>query len=282
MATADEVRSQQRETWDRFSDGWTKWDDLVLTMIEPVGAEMIRSLDLREDAEHLDVAAGTGEPGLTIAALVPRGRVVVTDLAAGMLTTARARAAARGLDNVEVRECSVDDLPFDDASFDSITCRFGFMFFPDLVAAIDELVRVLRPGGKIAAAVWAEPPGNAWATIPMGAIAAQVDLPRPDPDAPGLFRFAAPDAIGSAFRAAGMRDVAETDVTATLDPESLEEYWAFMTEIAAPVVGALSTVDDATRERIRVATLEQARAFVIDGRPRLPLHARCIVGTKAG
>ena len=280
MSQADEIREQQRQTWDRFSGGWTKWDELVMKMLEPVGVEMIRSLALGGDACHLDIAAGTGEPGLSIAALVPRGRVVLTDLSAGMLAAASANAKARGLTNVEVRECSVDALPFEDASFDTISCRFGFMFFPDIPGAVAELLRVLRPGGGMAVAVWAEPSGNPWATIPMAAIGAEVELPAPAPDAPGLFRCAGPDAIASVFRDAGMSGVVESDVRATLDAANAEEYWAFMTEIAAPVVGGLALADDEARERIRTATLEQVGSYERDGTLSVPIHARCIAGTK--
>lgn len=279
MSRADEIREQQRQTWDRFSGGWTKWDHLVMKMLDPVGAEMIRSLALRDDGEHLDIASGTGEPGLSIAALVPRGRVVLTDLSAGMLAAASANAQARGLPNVEVRECGVDELPFSDGSFDSISCRFGLMFFPDIPGAVGELVRVLRPGGRISAAVWAEPPGNPWATIPMSAMSAEIEVDAPAPDAPGLFRCAAPDAIAAVFRKAGVRDVVESDVHGSLDPDNPDDYWSFMTDVVAPVVAGLAAVDQSARDRIRTATLDKARAFETDGTLSLPLHARCISGT---
>jgi ubiquinone/menaquinone biosynthesis C-methylase UbiE len=280
VSRADEIREQQRQTWDRFSGGWAKWDDLVREMMGPVGDEMIRSLELRDDGEHLDVAAGTGEPGLSIAARVSHGRVVLTDLSPEMLVAASANAKARGLGNVDVRECGVDALPFDDASFDTISCRFGFMFFPDIPGAVAELLRVLRSGGRISIAVWAEPPGNPWATIPMAAISSEVALPTPAPDAPGLFRCAAPGAIASVLRDAGMRTVVESDVRTTLDPVSAEDYWAFITEVTAPVVAGLAQADDAARERIRTTTIEQVRSFEVDGKPSIPIHARCITGTK--
>ncbi|HEY5170337.1 MAG TPA: methyltransferase domain-containing protein [Acidimicrobiia bacterium] len=280
MSNAHEIEAQQRQTWDRFSGGWSKWDAMVLTWLRPAGDEIIRSLELREDGDHLDVAAGTGEPGLSIAALLPRGRVVLTDVSSGMLAAAQANATARGLRNVELRECGVDALPFDDASFDTISCRFGLMFFPDLPGAVAEILRVLRPGGRLSTAVWAESADNPWATIPMAAISAEVDVPAPTPGAPGLFRCAAPDAIAAVFRDAGLRDVVETDVRGTLDAPSAEDYWTFMTEIAAPVVGGLSLADDATRARITARTLEQIRPLEVDGKPSIPFHARCITGTK--
>ncbi len=280
MSNADQIQEQQRQTWDRFSGGWAKWDHVVLDMLDAVKDEMIRSLALHEDGQHLEVAAGTGEPGLSIAERMPRGRVVLTDLSAGMLAAAGANAKARGLENVELRECGVGDLPFADALFDTIGCRFGLMFFPDIPESVAELLRVLRPGGRISVAVWAGPAGNPWATIPMTAIGAEVELPAPTPDGPGLFRCAAPDAIGRVFREAGMRDVVESDVHSSFDLPSAEDYWAYVTEVTAPVVAGLGLADEDGRARIEAAVLEAVSALEVDGRPRLPTHARCVVGTK--
>jgi ubiquinone/menaquinone biosynthesis C-methylase UbiE len=280
MSEADAIREQQRQTWDRFSAGWTKWDEQVLRMLVPVATQMISSLELRDGSDHLDVASGTGEPGLSIAARLPQGRVVLTDLSAGMLETAGANAQARGLGNVEVRACGVDALPFEDESFDTISCRFGFMFFPDIAAGVAELFRALRPGGRISTAVWAEPPGNPWATIPMGAIGVEVELPAPTPETPGLFRCAAQGSVADVLRVAGLHDVTESEVHGTLDLADPDEYWSFMTEVAAPVVAGLAQVDDAARERIRLAAQDQVRAFDVDGALSIPIHARCINGTK--
>src|SRR5262245_11309924 len=142
---SDDIRQQQRRTWDRFAPGWAQWDALVMKMLAPVAAQMIGALAVRDGSEHLDIAAGTGEPGLPVAALIPRGRVVLTGLSGRMLAAADATAAARRLANVETRQASADDLPFGDASFDTISCRFGLMFVPGIAAAVAGLRRVLRP-----------------------------------------------------------------------------------------------------------------------------------------
>ncbi len=157
--------------WDKFSSGWEKWDDVVMASIGSVGDAMIAALRIADDQQHLEVCAGTGEPGLSIAALAPKGRVTLTDLSPEMLAVSRRRAEAKGLTNVEFRECSADDLPFDDASFDSVGCRFGFMFIPDVSQAVSELARVLKPGGRVCASVWVRPEDNPWVTLPMAAIA---------------------------------------------------------------------------------------------------------------
>ena len=97
MPSADEVRDAQRETWAGLAAGWEKWDSVITDQLGPVGAAMIERLDIADDQQHLDIAAGTGEPGLSIARLAPKGRVVLTDLAAEMLDIADAtRHGARG------------------------------------------------------------------------------------------------------------------------------------------------------------------------------------------
>src|SRR5690348_7553674 len=187
MPSADEIRDGQRAAWAGLSAGWEKWDSVIMDQLGPVGAAMIERLDIAEDQQHLDIAAGTGEPGLTIARLAPKGRIVLTDLVAEMLEIAERRARAQGITNVETRMCSADDLPFDDATFDSVSVRFGYMFFPDMATATAEFARVLKPGGRLCSSVWIKPDENPWTSILMQAIATEVDVPAPDPDAPNMF-----------------------------------------------------------------------------------------------
>src|SRR5436190_14452479 len=135
MPSAEEIEDAQRATWARLSGGWDKWDRVIMDQLGPVGAAMIDRLDIAEDQQHLDIASGTGEPGLAIARLAPKGRVVLTDLSPEMLDVAVRRADAQGLNNIETQVCSADDLPFDDETFDSVSVRFGYMFFPDMAKA---------------------------------------------------------------------------------------------------------------------------------------------------
>src|SRR3954464_8994571 len=115
MPTADEILNRQRETWAALSASWEKWDATIMDQLGPVGTAMIERLDIAEDQQHLDIASGTGEPGLSIAKLSPKGRVVLTDLVPEMLDVAARRADAQGITNIETKVCSADDLPFGDA-----------------------------------------------------------------------------------------------------------------------------------------------------------------------
>ena len=280
LSNLDQIRDQQRDTWDRFSVGWKKWDAMVLGWLAPFGAAMIRRTNLREDSRVLDVAAGTGEPGLSAAALVPRGRVTVTDVAERMLAVAAENAERRGLRNVETRACDAGALPFDDASFDAVLCRFGFMFFPDVAAAAREFARVAKPGATVCAAVWGEPAKNPWATTIMGAIARHVTMPPPPLGSPGLFRCAPEGFMRKVFAEAGLRDIAVEEVSSDMTHDTPERYWEFMTDVAAPVVAGLAKADETTREKIRAEVVELARQSVRDGAVRLRSTATVVVGTR--
>ncbi|MFD2421571.1 class I SAM-dependent methyltransferase [Amycolatopsis pigmentata] len=280
MPNGDEIRNGQRETWAGLSTSWEKWDSIIMDQLRPVGAAMIERLGIADDQRHLDIAAGTGEPGLTVATLAPRGHVVLTDLSAEMLDVATRRGSAQGVTNFETKVCSADDLPFGDTTFDSISVRFGYMFFPDLVKATAEFARVLRPGGRLCSSVWVKPEENLWTAIAMQAIGTEVELPPPDPAGPNMFRCAAPGYVSALYEAAGFHDVAEWDVEVELVTRSPAQYWEMLSEHVSLAAAALQQVGEAARERIAKAVIDKVSTYEEDGRVRVPGMARCIIGTK--
>ncbi len=280
MPSADEIRDAQRVTWAGLSGGWEKWSSIIMEQLRPVSTAIIERLDIAEDHQHLDIAAGTGEPGLSIARLTPKGRVVLTDLVAEMLDIAARRARAQGITNIETKVCSADDLPFNDATFDSVSVRFGYMFFPDLAKATAEFARVLKPGGRLCSSVWVKPEENPWTSIAMRAIATETVVASPDPDGPNMFRCAAPGYVSTLYHGAGLGDIAEWDVDVELVTRSPVEYWEVISQHVSPAVAALRQVDEPARERIRANAIAKVSAFQKDGKVRVPGVARCVVGTK--
>jgi SAM-dependent methyltransferase len=280
MPSPDEIRDVQRATWAGLSAGWEKWDSVIMDQLGPLGAAMIERLDIAEDHQHLDVAAGTGEPGLSIARLMPKGRVVLTDLVPEMLDVAARRARAQGLANIETTVCSADDLPFEDATFDSVSVRLGYMFFPDVAKATAEFARVLKTGGRLCSSVWVKPEANPWTTIAMQAIGTEVAVAPPDPDAPNMFRCAAPGYVSALYEDAGLRDVAEWDVDVELVTRSPAQYWEMISEHVSLAVAVLQQVEEPARERIREIAIGKVRAFEKNGEVRVPGVARCIVGAR--
>jgi ubiquinone/menaquinone biosynthesis C-methylase UbiE len=246
-----EIREQQKQSWNKFSAGWRKWDELTMDFLKPIGLEIIRFIEPSGKDLVLDIAGGTGEPGLSIASMLNGGKVIITDLAEDMLAVTRDNAARRGISNIETNACDVCELPYPDNSFDSISCRFGFMFFPDMQLAANEMYRVLKPGGRVATSVWNVPDKNFWVTATMGTIMKNMELPPPAPDVPGMFRCAKPGRMKELFDQAGFKNYHEKEVTTKLRAGTVERYWSMMTEVGAPIVAALSKADDAMREKIR-------------------------------
>jgi hypothetical protein len=154
------------------------------------------------------------------------------------------------------------------------------MFFPDMAKATGEFVRVLEPGGRLCASVWVKPEANPWTSIAMQSIGAETELAPPDPDAPNMFRCAAPHYVSALFEGAGLRAVAEWDVGVELVTESPEQYWEMISEHVSLAAAALQQVDAPARERIRSAVIVNVGAYERDGKVRVPGLARCIVGTK--
>ena len=275
-----QIRDQQKESWNKFSPGWKKWDNLFMEFLKPKGDEIIQSLNLKDTDVVLDVAAGTGEPGLTIASSLKSGKVIITDLAEDMLSIARENAKKRNINNIETHVCDVSELPFADNTFDAISCRFGFMFFPDMLLAAKEMARVLKPGGRIATSVWNVPEKNFWVTAIMGTINTHMELPAPPVGAPGMFRCAKNDLISDLFYQAGLKNVSVKEVTGKLNCKTAVTYWNVMTDVAAPVVAALSKADHATKEKIKRDVHQAVNQKYTDGNVLIDSSALVIYGEK--
>jgi ubiquinone/menaquinone biosynthesis C-methylase UbiE len=275
-----EIREQQKQSWNRFSPGWKKWDELIMKFLQPMGDAIIEKLKLKPDDYVLDIAAGTGEPGLTIAGLVKNGAVVATDLSDGMLRIAGANAAAKGLKNYSTTVADVCDLPFKDNTFSAISCRMGFMFFPDMQLAASEMYRVLKPGGRLATSVWGAPDKNFWVTAMMGVIKKYVELPPPPPDGPGMFRCAKPALIADIFTKAGFKHVGEEGITGEADFIDADTYWKNMMDVAAPVIAVMDKADDATKAAIKNDIFALINAGSVNGRALLDYSAIIIYGEK--
>jgi len=276
----EEIREQQRASWNAFSIGWQKWDCLLMGFSKPMGNEIVRMLNPKDADMVLDVASGTGEPGLSIAKKLGAGKVVISDLSEKMIRIAEDKAARSGIKNIETAVCDVCELPFADQSFDAVSCRFGFMFFPDMLLAAKEMYRVLKPGGRVATAVWNVPEKNFWVTAFSSVIGRNMQLPPLEPGAPGMFRCAGSGLIQDLFQQAGFRNTSETEVNGKLKCGTTDVYWNLMTEVAAPVVAALGKADEATRQKIKDEVYQSVTQKYPDGNIRIDSSSLVIYGEK--
>ncbi len=209
----------------------------------------------------LDVACGSGEPSISIAHLLRNsGSVIGMDMAGTALEMARERARARGLQNVEFLQGDVHSLPFPDASFDRVTCRMGAMFFADLLGALREMRRVLRPGGRVALLAWG-PMKQPYFEATVGMLRRlrpELEVP---PQARAMFKFGEAGTLSRALREAGFDSIEEALRRLPWDwhgsPEQLWEYFRGVTVPFRPLlekvegdVEACGAVLGALRERL--------------------------------
>lgn len=275
-----DIRENQKASWNKFSPGWKKWDlelhdhmqpaaDGIINLIRPSGSQLI-----------LDIAAGTGEMGFTIASMLTAGKVIITDLSNEMVNIARENSIRKEISNVEFRACDVCELPFSDNTFDAITCRMGFMFFPDMLLAAKEILRVLKPGGKLATTVWSTPDKNFWVTAFSQTISKHIQLPAPGTEAPGIFRCSTSSLMTNILNQAGFKNVTESEIACQLKCGTAEIYWEMMTEIAAPVVAALIKASDAMKVSIKEDVFKLINDRFPDGNVILDGSALLIYGEK--
>ncbi|MFQ5800073.1 MAG: class I SAM-dependent methyltransferase [Bacteroidota bacterium] len=131
------------------------YDDAPLAFWDLYGRRTVQRLDLAPGSSVLDVACGTGASALPSAELVgPKGKVVAVDLAERLLELGRAKAASRGLENIEFQVGDMTDLGFPDEHFDAVVCVFGIFFVADMESHVGELWRMVRPGGRLAITTW--------------------------------------------------------------------------------------------------------------------------------
>jgi ubiquinone/menaquinone biosynthesis C-methylase UbiE len=147
------IDDQKRRVAAAFDLAAADYDAALRRCFDLHAIALVREAQVPLGARVLDVAAGTGKVALEAARAVgPSGHVVGVDLSAGMLAQARRKP---GDLSVEFRQMDAEALEFPDGAFDVVLCGFGVFFPPDIVRGVQEMRRVLRPGGRVAFSTWA-------------------------------------------------------------------------------------------------------------------------------
>src|SRR5215203_3670065 len=240
------------EAWRESAKFWSKHNDTIRTMFMPLTHALVEAAGIHEGQNVLDVAGGPGEPSLTIAGIVgPSGTVTHTDATPEMVETARREAERRGITNMQFHECKAESLPFPDNSFDVTVCRLGVMLFSDPPAGVREMLRVTKPGGRVAFAVWHKSELNPFCYCVSDIIERYIASPAFDPDAPGAFRFAEPGKLADVVRAAGATDVEERvfkfDLAAPITPI---EFWAMRSKMSDTLRDKLNKMPESEQAQV--------------------------------
>jgi len=203
------------------------FDDVPLAFWARTGEKTVERLILRPGANVLDVGCGTGASALPAAERVgPEGSVVAVDLADGLLQLGRAKAARRGLQNIDFRAGDMADLGFPDGRFDAVVSVFSIFFVPDMERQVRELWRVVRPGGQLAITTWGprifEPAYTVWRQA----------VKKERPDLLTAFnpwdRISDPDSVRRLLQDGGVRDGEVLSESGSQELRSAEDWWTIV------------------------------------------------------
>ena len=279
--TPEQIIAGQRQDWNRVAPGWEKWDRFFDEQMACLNHRLVADARLRSGLRVLDLGSGTDYPALLGAQAVgPTGSVIGMDLAEQMLEVARRKASSLKLTNVTFRTGDVTTLPFEASSFDAVTSRFCLMFLPDIPKAAAEIARVLKPGSWLAAAVWSAPEKNPSIGLSMAAIKQVIELPPPDPAAPGIFRLAKPGDLAGMLQQAGLADIMDQEFLAEWSYGSAEEYYTSLMEIAAPVQNLMAKLTPDQVQDVKRRILQAAAPYRRADRIAFPIAVRMVAARK--
>jgi SAM-dependent methyltransferase len=251
-------------------------------MFAPVTDALVQDAGIVEGHSVLDVAGGPGEPSLTIAQIVaPRGTVVCTDAVEEMMSAAKDQARVRGITNIEFRQCKADSLPFGDDMFDAAVSRLGVMFFPDVGAGLREMLRVVKPDGRAAFAVWGKSDLNPFSYLVTNVTARHVTSVPEEPDAPGAFRHAEPGKLASILIDAGAIDVRERILNFHIEaPISVKQFWELRSQTSGTLREKLAALSEEEARQVQREIEEAVAEFFPNDQMNFPAQMIIVTGTK--
>jgi SAM-dependent methyltransferase len=247
-----DYREESLQRWHGVAAGWEAMRERFQRAVMPVSHWMVDAIHPQPGHRVLELAAGLGDTGLLAAELVaPGGSVIITDGTEGMIEAARRRAEEVGARNVELRTMQAEWIDLPAASVDGALCRFGYMLLVDPEAALRETRRVLKPGGRVALAVWGPLDRNPWFEVTRAALLERELLPPPPPDAPGPMALSEPGAVEELLETAGFDDIEVEPLELAFEPASLDDWWEYVTTTSPGVGEAVRGLAPADHYKLR-------------------------------
>jgi ubiquinone/menaquinone biosynthesis C-methylase UbiE len=269
--------------WTESAPYWEKHRAMIRGMFAPVTEALIEAAGIGSGSAVLDIAMGPGEPALTIAERVgPAGRVVGTDAVMEMVEAARREGRRRNLAQATFEVALADSLPVPAELFDAVVCRFGVMFFPSPVNAVREMLRVLKPGGKLALAAWHFAERNPFLSMPGKIVDKYIEPVAPEPDAPDAFRFANPGELLEIAARAGAVETSEQLLRFVIEaPVSGEDFWTLRSEMSEKLRTKLAKLTQGQLAELKREVIEATGAYTSAEGVRFPAEVLIVSGSKS-
>lgn len=281
--STEQIIEGQRRDWNRVAGGWEKWDRFFDEQMAFLNHRLVGDARLRVGLRVLDLGSGTGYPAILAAQTVgAKGSVVGIDLAQQMLDSAGRKAALLQLSNLTFRTGDVTTLPFETASFDAVTTRFCLMFLPDVPKGVAEIFRILKPNTWCAAAVWSAPDKNPYLRIPLDVIKQFIEIPAPDPTAPGIFRLAKPGELSRMLQQAGFIDISEQEFLGDVRFSEADQYFSSLMDIAAPIQNLWEKLSPEQQSEAKQHIIAMSETYRKGSIVALPIAVRIVAARKPG
>jgi ubiquinone/menaquinone biosynthesis C-methylase UbiE len=276
----------QQDTINRWSDAapfWEKHREIIRHMFAPVTNALVEDALIGSGDSVLDIATGPGEPALSIASLVgPEGKVFGIDPVLEMVDAARREGDRLRVRNAQFEIGPADHLPFPADTFDAVVSRFGVMFFASPVDAVREMLRVLKPGGRLAFAVWHLAEQNPFFYTLSRVIDRYVNSPPPAPDALDAFRFARPGLLRDVVGEAGTLVPSERMLQFTIEvPVSAEDFWTLRFEMSETLREKVSKLSMEQLAEVKRQALEAFREYSRDHGMSFPAEVLIVSASKS-
>jgi len=270
------------DAWQISAQYWDKYRTLIAQMFAPLTAALIEEARIGVGQKVLDIGGGSGEPSLTISGIVgPTGSVMFTDPVAGMFETAQAEAGRRDLTNIQFKQCSGDDLPFADDTFDVAVGRLSVMFFADPATGVREALRVIRNGGHVSFAVWGPKEANPFFSTVNDVVDRFVESPEEHPDAPDAFRFATPGKLAAVLEKAGAKSMVERELNFQIEaPIAFDQFWQLRTEMSETLRNKMAQLTPTQLPTVKQAAADAAERYFVSGHMNFPAQALIVTGRK--
>jgi ubiquinone/menaquinone biosynthesis C-methylase UbiE len=255
-------REQSLATWAEVAPGWEDRREWLMNITGRVNAWLVEKADPQPGQTLLEIAAGTGDLGLSVAERVGEGgHVISSDFSPAMLDIARRNGEARGLTQVEYQVLDAEKMDLDNDSVDGVVCRWGYMLMADPAAALAETRRVLRDGGPLAFAVWTTPDRNPWAAVPAMTLVQRGHVPPPEPGAPGMFSMGDSARIANLVTQAGFTEPELEEIEFEFSYADFDDLWDTLVRLAGSFAHAINTLPDAERAATRTAIAQNVEPW---------------------
>lgn len=279
----DPVKYKQttHDQWQASAEAWYRWSPTLNQWLGKATDTMLDMADIQTGHRVLDIAAGAGEQSITTAKRVGEaGYVLATDISSNILEYAKQMATQSGINNIETKVMDGENLEVGDETFDAVISRVGLIYFPDQQRALKEMLRVLKPGGKVAAIVYSLPEKNKFFSIPVSIIRNRAKLPPPLPGQPGPFSLGAEGVIEKAFTQAGFINVSSERVDSPLQLQSASECVKFEKESFGALHQMMASLSDTEKQSVWEEIENQLKQFETDKNFTGPCEMVVAVGEK--